>query len=90
MAGALIASLPLVSILAFVWIYIDSGDVQKVSELSRQIFWLVMPFLVLFLVLPVLIRYHLNFYLALTLAMALTACAYFAQVWILKIINIQI
>lgn len=90
LAGALLASLPLVSILAFVWIYLDTGDMQKVSELSRQIFWLVIPSLVLFLALPVFIKNHFNFYLGLSLSMALTAGAYFVLVWILKAKNIQI
>ena len=42
-AGALLASLPLVSLPAMVWLYVETGDVQRVSQLSTGIFWLVLP-----------------------------------------------
>ena len=54
--GAALASLPLTSLLAFVWLYLDTGDIQKVSSLSQGIFWLVLPSLLLFVVLPLLLR----------------------------------
>lgn len=41
--GAILASLPLTSLLAFIWLYIDTKDVQKVAELSREIIWMVIP-----------------------------------------------
>ena len=47
-----LASLPLISLLAFMWLYLDTGDVEKVVALSRGIFWLVLPSLVLFIALP--------------------------------------
>jgi hypothetical protein len=84
LAGAIIASLPVVSILAFLWIYIETGDAQRISELSRQIFWLVIPSLILFLALPIFIKQNMNFYAGLLLAMVLTSGAYLAFVWILR------
>jgi hypothetical protein len=84
LAGAVIASLPIVSILAFLWIYLETGDAQRVSELSRQIFWLVIPSLLLFVALPLLIKQNVNFYIGLLVSMALTACAYLALVWFLR------
>ena len=54
--GALIASLPLTSLLAFVWLYAETGDIAKISTLSTEIFWLVIPSLVLFLLLPLFIK----------------------------------
>jgi hypothetical protein len=41
--GAILASLPLTSALAILWLYIDTKDVAKVSELASNIFWLVIP-----------------------------------------------
>lgn len=41
--GALLASLPLTSLLAFIWLYVDTGDAQGVANLSQGIFWLVLP-----------------------------------------------
>lgn len=40
--AALVASLPLTSLLAFVWLYLDTRDTQKVAALSGDIFWLVL------------------------------------------------
>lgn len=74
-AGAL-ASLPLVSLLAFVWLYVDTRDVRQVAELSMSIFWLVLPSLVLFLALPLLLRQGLGFTWSLLLAMVATMVAY--------------
>ena len=56
LAGAVLASIPLVSVLAMFWLYIDTNDSTKVSNLSSSIFWLVLPSLTLFLALPVFIE----------------------------------
>ena len=84
LGGAIIASLPAISILAFLWIYIETGDTQRIAELSRQIFWLVLPSLILFLALPVLLKQNINFYAALFLAIVMTSGAYLIFVWILR------
>ena len=52
--GGLIASIPLISVLAIVWLYVDTKDVENVSALSTSIFWLVIPSLALFIALPIL------------------------------------
>jgi hypothetical protein len=54
--AAALASLPLTSLLAFVWLYLDTGDTQKVATLAGGIFWLVLPSLLLFVLLPLLLR----------------------------------
>jgi hypothetical protein len=41
--GALLASLPLTSVLAMLWLYIDTKDTEKVADLAASIFWLVIP-----------------------------------------------
>jgi len=74
--GALLASLPLTSLLAFVWLYLDTGDTQKVAALSSDIFWLVLPSLPLFLLLPWLLKMGLGFWLSLGLAVVVTVACY--------------
>jgi hypothetical protein len=81
--GALVASLPLTSLLAFVWIYGETGDTAKIAQLSQSIFWYVLPSLVLFLALPLFIQNGFGFWPALALASGLTVAAYFVMVWIL-------
>ena len=74
--GALLASLPLTSLLAFVWLYLDTGDVQKVASLSADIFWLVLPSLALFLVFPLLLKMGWGFWLSLAVGVVVTAACY--------------
>jgi hypothetical protein len=74
--GALIASLPLVSILAMIWLFVDTRDVARIAELSTSIFWLVIPSLALFLLLPLLLNRGLHFYLALSISALATAAFY--------------
>jgi len=66
--GGLIASLPLTSILALIWLYFDTKNIQKVINLSESIFWLVIPSLILFVILPILLKKGVNFYLSLTIS----------------------
>jgi len=70
--GAILASIPLVSVLAMIWLYIDTKDVSKISALSTSVFWLVIPSLALFVSLPVLLKQGVNFYLSMGISIAIT------------------
>src|SRR5690349_12545977 len=78
--GGLVASLPLVSILAFIWLYVDTRSAEKISALSYSIFWLVLPSLVLFFALPWLLKKTENFYLSLGGSIAIMLATYFVMV----------
>jgi F0F1-type ATP synthase assembly protein I len=82
--GGLLASLPLVSFLAMLWLYSDTKDAAKVAALSTSIFWLVLPSLVFFLALPALLKLQLNFHLGFGLATALMLVCYGAMLVVLK------
>ena len=60
--AATLASLPLVSLLAIIWIYIESNDVDRVAALSKDILWLVIPSLLFFILLPVLLQRGVSFW----------------------------
>ena len=74
--GALIVSLPLVSLLTFVWLWTDTRDSGRVAELSQSTFWFFLPSMPLFLVLPALLRSGMGFWLALAIAGAITIALY--------------
>ncbi|MFA6236201.1 MAG: DUF3147 family protein [Bacteriovorax sp.] len=76
LVGGLLASLPLTSILAFVWLYQDTRDVTKVIELSTVIFWMVIPSLFFFLCLPLLLKMGWKFYPSLATSGVLMAGVY--------------
>lgn len=63
--AALLAALPLTSLLAIIWLYVDTKEASNIAELSISIFWLVLPTLLFFLILPWLLRQHYNFWLSL-------------------------
>lgn len=88
--GAILASLPLTSLLAFVWLYQDTRNAEVVAALSHGIFWLVLASLPLFLILPALLRAGTPFWPSLGLACALTAGAYFGLVWLLARLGVRI
>lgn len=74
--GAIIASIPLTSVLAIVWLYAETRDTEKIAALSTSILWFVLPSLVLFIALPLLLRSGVNFWLSLALSLGCTAVAY--------------
>jgi hypothetical protein len=74
--AALVASLPLTSLLAFAWLYADTRDAERIAALSQAIFWLVLPSLALFLILPFLLRLGLGFLFSLSISCAATAAIY--------------
>jgi hypothetical protein len=88
--GAVLASLPLTSLLAMIWLYADTGDAQQVADLASGIFWLVLPSLVLFVALPLLLRAGWPFAPSLVAAGALTVASYFLMLAILKRFGIAI
>jgi hypothetical protein len=81
--GALIISLPLTSLLAFVWLWRDTGDRAAIASLSQSTFWFVLPSLPMFIVLPVLLKAGFGFWAALGLSSAMTVGLYFAMVFVL-------
>jgi len=82
-AGAVLVSLPLTSLLAMVWLWHDTRDAARLASFSMDIFWLVIPSLVLFVVLTWLLRAGWNFWLSLAAAIAATLIAYAASLLLL-------
>ncbi|MCP2505081.1 MAG: DUF3147 family protein [Candidatus Poseidoniaceae archaeon] len=74
--GAFVASLPLISIFAMIWLYNDTGDTEQIAIFSKDIFWLVIPSLVLFLTLPLFLQRGIDFWPALGMSIFLTLLAY--------------
>jgi len=88
--AAILASLPLTSILAMVWLYRDTGNEYLVVDLSQQIFWALLPSLLFFVVLPWLIRGGLRFELALFGATVLMIFGYIVYGWIISRFGIHL
>jgi hypothetical protein len=79
--GGLLASLPLTSLLAMVWLYRDSGEAERVAELSVSTIWFFLPSLPLFVALPILIRSGITFWIAMGVCVIGTLALYALWFW---------
>ena len=85
--AALLASLPLTSVLAFIWVYVDTKDSSKIIDLSYSVFWLVIPSLAFFLILPFLLKQGVAFPWAMGASVVATTAAYGAGISLVKVMS---
>ena len=79
--GGLVASLPLTSLLAMLWLWRDTADPQRVAGLSMGAFWFILPSLPMFAVLPALLRSGVGFWASMALSVAGTLVLYALMFW---------
>ena len=80
--GALIASLPLISVLGMIWLWRDTHDPVRMASHVEATFWFVLPSLPMFLIIPALLRQGLSFWLSLAIGCAVTIALYLTMTWI--------
>jgi hypothetical protein len=80
--GGLLAALPLVSVLAMIWLWRDTGDAERIAAQSQATFWFVLPTLPMFLLIPALLRRGAPFWGALGASCALTIALYLGLSWV--------
>lgn len=80
--GALIASLPLVSVLGMVWLWSEKPDAENMAAHAGATFWYVLPSLPMFLLIPMLLRHGVGFWIALLAGCGLTIALYAAMTWL--------
>lgn len=88
--AALVASLPLTSLLAFIWMHMETSPPDQIADLSGQIFWLVLPSLLLFLLLPLLLRHGWGFWVSLGISVVATAGCYIALLPLLRRMGVSL
>lgn len=81
--GALIASLPLVSVLGMIWLWRDTHDTARLADHIGATFWYILPSLPMFLVMPALLRGGMGFGFALAAGCMLTVLLYLAMIAVL-------
>ncbi|MGZ3199267.1 MAG: DUF3147 family protein [Croceibacterium sp.] len=74
--AAVVASLPLVSVLGMIFLWYAKPDSENMAAHAQATFWYVLPSLPMFLLIPALLRGSVNFWLALGLGCALTVALY--------------
>lgn len=88
--GALIASLPLVSVLGMLWLWQGRPDVENMAAHSAATFWYVLPSLPMFLLIPTLLRRGFGFYPSLIAGCVLTIVLYTAMTWAAPRLDIKL
>ena len=86
-AAAIIVSIPLTSLLAFIWLYYDTKDVQKVIDLSLSTIVMTLPSIVFFIVLPFMLKFKYSFSFSIIIAIISTSVAYLIFIIIIKKLN---
>ena len=88
--GGLLASLPLTSLLAMLWLWRDSNDAERVAELSQSTIWFFVPSVPLFIALPILIRNGVGFWLSMAIVVAGTLALYALWFWVAPKVGIKL
>lgn len=88
--GALVASLPLISVLGMVWLWRDTHDPVRMADHVGATLWFVLPSLPMFVLIPVLLRRGIAFWPALLAGCLLTISLYFLMVWIAPRLGVKL
>ena len=79
--GALIASLPLISVLGMIWLWRDTHDPARLADHAAATLWYVIPSLPMFVLIPLMVRAGTGFWTALLAGCALTVLLYLITIW---------
>ncbi len=82
--GSIFASIPLISVMAIIWLYLETKNVSKIVDLSYGIFWLVLPSMAFFVILPILLKLKVSFWLSLLISLIVTVICYIFMIFLLK------
>jgi len=88
--GALIASLPFVTILVLIWLFVEKEPTEKLASHAYYTFWYVIPTLPMFLLLPWMLRRGHNFWLTLLASAGLTIVCFFGTAVVMKRFGIEL
>jgi hypothetical protein len=73
--GGFVAALPLVTVLALIWLYLEKQPQEKISNHAWYTFWYVVPTLPMFLAFPVLLP-RLGFWATLLACIVITVVCF--------------
>lgn len=88
--AALVASLPLVSILGMIWLWRDTSDTARIASHAEATFWYVLPSMPMFLLLPWWLRSGMSFWPSLGLGCLVTILLYFLLLWLAPRFNLPL
>lgn len=87
--GGLISALPLVTLLAMIWLYVEKQPMSKIANHAYYTFWYVIPTLPMFLLFPYLLS-KLGFWLTLISCIITTLVIFYVYAIVLKNFGIDL
>ncbi len=87
--GGLIAALPLVTVLALIWLYVENQSSEKISNHAYYTFWYVLPTLPMFLIFPYLLK-KFGFWITLSLSMMITLIIFYIFAKVMKSFGVEL
>ena len=87
--GAIIVSLPMISLITISWIYFETKDVDRIIDFSYGVFAMIMPSLSFFITLPYFLK-KINFIPSMFLSISIMVVLYFALSMLYKKIGVDI
>lgn len=82
--GALIASLPLVTVMVMIWLYLEKQGTPKIANHAYYTFWYVLPTMPMFLLIPWMLNRGISFWPSLLAGILLTFLCFVLAAYILK------
>lgn len=89
-AGALISSLPFVTVMVMIWLHLEKQGSPKISNHAYYTFWYVIPTLPMFLVMPWLLGKGMNFWVSLAIGIAVTFVCFILTAYFAKRIGVSL
>ena len=84
LVGAIIVSLPMISLLSIIWIYVETRDIERIISFSYSIFSMIIPSLSFFLTLPYFLKKNISFSISLMLSIVIMIVLYFGLATLYK------
>ena len=88
--AAIIISIPLTSLLAFIWVYWESKDTEKIIDLSYNTMIMTIPSITFLIILPIMLKFKFNFSISIIISILSTSIAYYMFIYFLKKYGITI
>ncbi|HUJ04069.1 MAG TPA: DUF3147 family protein [Rhizomicrobium sp.] len=82
--AALLFALPLATVIATIWLFLDTHDAHRAADYSYGVLLLTPPGMLFLFLLPLGVRFGINFWISLAIAALITGAVYFAYAWALK------
>jgi hypothetical protein len=87
--GALVAALPLVTLLTLIWLYVEQQPAQKIANHAWYTFWYVLPSMPMFLAFPLLLP-RLGFWPTLLACVIITLLSFALLVFVTRRFGIEL